>query len=89
MISKGTAPPERFNFAQSVLERNAARGAKTAFVDAGRSGDTALAGALQAFVKDQLAPRDSLPAGTSEDGHWQDPALQAARARGGLIHYPL
>ena len=28
-----TAPPERFNFAQFLFERNAARGAKTAYID--------------------------------------------------------
>jgi benzoate-CoA ligase len=33
MIARGTAPPERFNFAQRILERNAARGAKPAYVD--------------------------------------------------------
>ncbi len=33
MIAQGRAPPERFNFAQSILERNAARGTKAAYID--------------------------------------------------------
>jgi len=28
-----TAPPERFNFAQHLIERNATRGAKAAYID--------------------------------------------------------
>ena len=33
MIAHGTPPPERFNFAYSILERNAARGDKPAYID--------------------------------------------------------
>ena len=33
MSAHGTPPPERFNFAQDILERNAVRRAKTAYVD--------------------------------------------------------
>jgi benzoate-CoA ligase len=33
MIVDGTPPPERFNFAHSILERNAARGPKAAYID--------------------------------------------------------
>ena len=29
----GTPPPERFNFAQSIIERNAARRPKAAYID--------------------------------------------------------
>ena len=56
----------------------------------GQDGDAALAQALQAFVKDQLAPlqisaRDPVPCGIAQDRHRQDPAVQAARRRGGRM----
>ena len=33
MMVHGTPPPERFNFAQSILERNVARASKAAYID--------------------------------------------------------